>query len=211
MGYSQDRAAGNTGCVIYMLYSTLMDKIIKGALLIVFSFFVIMIITGLFGACNPSKKAQRELEKAKQVLGNNYGEAAKFCAEKFPDKTEYIKGDSVVLFDTLYVGGDVVFDTVETKDTVYITQTLPGKVITKTVRITDTIKIEDRAKLVAANVMLNEQIGYNAVLKNENTELKKNLSDWKAKAKKRWNLWFVIVALVAWNFRKHILKLIKLV
>ncbi len=211
MGYYKNWPAGNTGSVVCMLYNEVMDKIVKGFLLAAFSLFVILIITGLFGACNPSKKAQRELEKAKQVLGNNYGEAAKFCAEKFPDKTEYIKGDSVVVFDTLYVGGDVVFDTVETKDTVYITQTLPGKVITKTVRITDTIKIEDRAKLVAANVLLNEQIGYNAVLKNENAELKKNLSEWKAKAKKRFNLWFIIVALVAWNFRKHIFKLIKLV
>ena len=125
-------------------------------------------------ACNPSKKAQRELEKAKAVLSGNIVEAARFCMDKFPDKTEYIKGDSVVIFDTLYVG-EVVFDTLETKDTVFITKQLPGQVITKTVRATDTIKIEDRAKLIAINADLNDKIGEVAVLKNDVSELKKNV------------------------------------
>jgi len=88
--------------------------------------FLLTALSVIFlGSCNPSKKAQRELEKAKKVLDGNYGEAAKFCADKFPPKTEYIKGDSVLVLDTLYVGGDVVFDTVKTKDTVFITKTLP--------------------------------------------------------------------------------------
>jgi len=176
--------------------------LLGGAAAIVALFLIMLLIS-----CNPSKKAQRELEKAKSILSGNIVEAARFCRDKFPDKTEYIKGDSVVIFDTLYVG-EVVFDTLETKDTVIITKNLPGKVITKTIRITDTIKIEDRAKLIAANADLNDKIGEVAVLKNDVSELKKNVAEWKEKAKKRWWLWVVIVALIGWNFRKTIFKLI---
>ena len=176
--------------------------LLGGAAAIVALFLIMLLIS-----CNPSKKAQRELEKAKSILSGNIVEAARFCRDKFPDKTEYIKGDSVVIFDTLYVG-EVVFDTLETKDTVIITKNLPGKVITKTIRITDTIKIEDRAKLIAANADLNDKIGEVAVLKNDVSELKKNVAEWKEKAKKRWWLWVIIVALIGWNFRKTIFKLI---
>ena len=176
--------------------------LLGGAAAIVALFLIMLLIS-----CNPSKKAQRELEKAKSILSGNIVEAARFCMDKFPDKTEYIKGDSVVIFDTLYVG-EVVFDTLETKDTVIITKNLPGKVITKTIRITDTIKIEDRAKLIAANADLNDKIGEVAVLKNDVSELKKNVAEWKEKAKKRWWLWVVIVALIGWNFRKQIFKII---
>ena len=178
-------------------------------LMALLSFALIMMITGLFGACNPAKKAQRELEKAKKVLDGNHGEAAKFCAEKFPPKIEYIKGDSVVVLDTLYVGGEVVFDTVETKDTVFITKTLPAKVITKTIRVVDTIRDSNPAALIAANVMLNEKIGEIAVLKNEKAELIKDVAHWRKKAKDRWWLWVALGASLAWNFRKTIFKLIK--
>lgn len=178
--------------------------LLLGGAIFVIALFLLMLLMG----CNPSKKAQRELERAKATLAGNVIEAARFCRDKFPDKTEYIKGDSVVVFDTLYVG-EVIFDTVENKDTVFITKNLPGKIITKTVRVTDTIKIEDMAKLIAANADLNDKIGEVAVLKNEVSELKKNRDEWKEKAKKRWWLWLVIVALVGWNFRKHIFKLIK--
>ena len=185
------------------------DESMKALLLLlggaaaIIALFLIMLLS----SCNPSKKAQRELEKAKAVLSGNIVEAARFCRDKFPDKTEYIKGDSVVIFDTLYVG-EVVFDTLETKDTVFITKQLPGKVITKTVRVTDTIKIEDRAKLIAINADLNDKIGEVSVLKNEVSELKKNKDEWKKKAKDRWWLWVVIVALIGWNFRKQIFKII---
>ena len=154
--------------------------LLLGGAAAIIALFLLMLLS----SCNPSKKAQRELEKAKAVLSGNVVEAARFCMDKFPDKTEYIKGDSVVIFDTLYVG-EVVFDTVETKDTVFITKQLPGKVITKTVRVTDTIKIEDRAKLIAANADLNDKIGEVAALKNEVSELKKNVAEWRKKAKDR--------------------------
>lgn len=178
-------------------------------LMALLSFALIMMITGMFGACNPAKKAQRELEKAKKVLDGNYGEAAKFCADKFPPKIEYIKGDSVLVLDTLYVGGDVVFDTVKTKDTVFITKTLPAKVITKSVRIVDTIRDSNPAALIAANVRLNEKIGELAVCNAKADELKKNMEDWKKKAKTRNWLWLLVLVLVGWNFRKTIFKIIK--
>jgi hypothetical protein len=212
MGYNKGRYYFYYGCACYLLYKyklLVMAKILNVLFFLLLSLAVMMMITGLFGACNPAKKAEKEITKAKQIFNGNLSEAAKFCAEKFPDKTEYIKGDSIVILDTLYVG-DVVFDTLHTKDTVYIVKNFPGKVITKTIKVTDTFKIENKAAIIAANVRLNEQIGENAKLIGQNDELRKNLSEWKAKAKKRWNLWFVVIGLVAWNLRKNILRLIKI-
>lgn len=178
--------------------------------MVLLSFALIMMITGLFGACNPAKKAQRELEKAKSVLHGNIAEAAKFCAEKFPPQVQYIKGDSVIVLDTLYVGGDVIFDTVETKDTVFITKTLPAKVITKTIRQVDTVRDSNPAALIAANVRLNEEITKVARLTGEKQLLAENNKELK-KERNNWRLYFFILLILSlgWTFRKTLIKLIK--
>jgi hypothetical protein len=172
----------------------LLFTLISAGLIIICVFLVIFLM-----GCSSS----RRIDKAKEVLGNSKLDAAKFCAENFPDKTEYIKGDSVVKFDTMYVG-EVITDTIESKDTVYITEKLPARLITKTVRITDTIKVEDRAMLIVAN-MENEK------LVRENIDLKESYENWRSIAKRRWNLWWLVLALVAFNFRKSIFKLIKFI
>jgi len=147
----------------------------------------LLVGTMLIGAMSCTNK----IAKAKDTFDNNKKEAAEYCAEKFPVKTEYIKGDSVLLLDTLYVGENV-FDTVtvETKDTVYrtITKTLPAKVINKTIRITDTIVKENTARIEDFNIQLrNKEI--------ENGILKADRDNWKSKAKKR--LWWFLIAVGA--------------
>jgi len=147
----------------------------------------LLVGTMLIGAMSCTNK----IAKAKDTFDNNKKEAAEYCAEKFPVKTEYIKGDSVLLLDTLYVGENV-FDTVtvETKDTVYrtITKTLPAKVINKTIRITDTIVKENTARIEDFRIQLrNKDI--------ENGILKADRDNWKSKAKQRF--WWLLIAIGA--------------
>jgi len=97
-------------------------------------------------------------EKAQKILENK-GELAKVCAEKYPVKTEYIKGDSIITIDTIYSGNDVIFDTVYSvaKDTVLITKVIPvTKTITKTVTRIDTVVKENTAATEAAKIDLNK-------------------------------------------------------
>ena len=145
-----------------------------------------MLIVGCLSSCNP----QRKIQKAEQVL-KDANALAGICADEYPIKEVYIKGDSVLLFDTLFVGENV-FDTLyETKnDTVtkFITKTLPAKVITKTIRVTDTVIKENTARIEDFNIQLrNKEI--------ENGILKADRDNWKVKAKQR--LWWFLIAVGA--------------
>lgn len=145
-----------------------------------------MLIVGCLSSCNP----QRKIQKAERVL-KDADALAKICADEFPVKEVFIKGDSVLLFDTLYVGENI-FDTVYKtfNDTVtrVVTKTLPAKVITKTIRITDTIVKENTARIEDFNIQLrNKEI--------ENGILKADRDNWKAKAKQRF--WWLLIAIGA--------------
>jgi len=103
---------------------------------IVISLLVLFIV-----GCNPQKR----LYKAVSELNKHPIESAKYCADKYPVKDTVIYKDSVTL-DTIFVG-DVYYDTVETKDTVYITKTLPGKTITKTITQMKEVLRENTARV----------------------------------------------------------------
>ena len=122
-----------------------------------------MLIVGCLSSCNP----QRKIQKAEQVL-KDADALAKICADEFPVKEVFIKGDSVLLFDTLYVGENI-FDTVYKtfNDTVtrVVTKTLPAKIVTKTVRITDTIVKENTARIEDFRIQLRNKDIENGILK----------------------------------------------
>jgi len=129
-------------------------------------------------------------QKAKDYLKEK-DKLAEICAETYPVKTEYIKGDSVTVLDTLYVGENL-FDTLyyTIKDTVtrVITKTLPAKIITKTIHVTDTIVKENTARIEDFNIQLrNKDI--------ENGILKADRDNWKSKAKQRF--WWLLIAIGA--------------
>ena len=149
-------------------------------------FFILMtamLLIGVFSSCNP----QRKIQKAERVLKDNNA-LAKICADEFPVKEIYIKGDSVLTLDTLYIGGEVVYDTVETKDTVTITitKTLPAKVITKTILVTDTVVKENTARVADLTNIVNKKDTEIAVLQADR-------DNWKAKAKQRF-WWLMVLA-----------------
>ena len=145
-----------------------------------------MLIVGCLSSCNP----QRKIQKAEQVL-KDADALAKICADEFPVKEVFIKGDSVLLFDTLYVGENI-FDTVYKtfNDTVtrVVTKTLPAKIITKTIRITDTIVKENTARIEDFNIQLRHK-------EIENGILKADRDNWKSKAKQRF--WWLLIAIGA--------------
>ena len=144
---------------------------------------VAVMIVGCLSSCLTTQKAKDYLKEKDKL--------AEICAETYPVKTEYIKGDSVTVLDTLYVGENL-FDTLyyTIKDTVtrVITKTLPAKIITKTIHVTDTIVKENTARIEDFNIQLrNKDI--------ENGILKADRDNWKSKAKKR--LWWFLIAVGA--------------
>ena len=145
-----------------------------------------MLIVGCLSSCNQ----QRKIQKAERVL-KDANALAGICADEFPVKEVFIKGDSVLLFDTLYVGENI-FDTVYKtfNDTVtrVVTKTLPAKIVTKTIRITDTIVKENTARIEDFRIQLrNKDI--------ENGILKADRDNWKSKAKQRF--WWLLIAIGA--------------
>ena len=108
---------------------------------------VLLLLTG----CYSERKARGQHAKA-VVAYPKIG--AEFCAENYKPKDSIAPGITVTVIDTIYQGGEIITDTVFSKDTVHIRTIVqqPGRVITNTVHRVDTMYIENIAALkVAAN------------------------------------------------------------
>ena len=100
--------------------------------------YIIIILLVFLSSCYTERKAREQFAKAAVAYPDI---PAEYCATEFPVKDSLVTDtiyttDTLESFDTLQVT-----DTVVSKDTVRIriTQTLPGKTITNTIRIKDTI------------------------------------------------------------------------
>lgn len=112
---------------------------------------VAVIITALLPGCYNERKATSQFSRAAVA----YPEIpAEFCATTFPAKDSLIKGDSVTTTDTLYIEGEITTGTLLVNDTLRIItiRTLPGKTITNTVHIRDTIIRENTAAVRSAEI-----------------------------------------------------------
>ena len=158
----------------------------KENILITFAIIVLIawVLIALF-SCNTERRAQKKDEKAVQRLLAR-DKMDDYCADLFPVKDSLIKGDSVVIFDSLYLPGENTTDTLIEKDTVRITitKTLPSKTIIKTVYKTDTIIRQDNAAL---NALRDDNRKLVDLLAAETAESKKQ----KGRANK-FLLWFLI-------------------
>ena len=143
---------------------------------------VAVMIVGCLSSCLTTQKAKDYLKEKDKL--------AEICAETYPVKEVYIKGDSVTVLDTLYVGENV-YDTLTTTDTVTqvvtktITKTLPPKLITKTIRITDTVRQENTARVAAMQIEIN-------ALKADNQFKDLQIADLK-QSRNKFRLWFWIL------------------
>lgn len=165
--------------------------------------YLLILTTFFLAGCLTPKKAMQKLDSS--------GKGSEYCATRFPVKTEYIKGDSVVSFDTIYqyVDGEPIFDTIYnvTRDTVLVTKQVPViKYITKTITRIDTVIKESTAKLDTANRRINALQAENGLIRQANDMLQAKLD--KAKKQRNTAYWLIILLFVA-LFRKPIYTLIK--
>ena len=145
---------------------------------------LLLLIVIFFCSCTTAKKATNFMLTHPEV-------SAAFCAKEFPVKDSLIKGDSIILYDTLWGLSDPIIETVTKNDTVTITRTLPAKVITKTVKIVDTVIKESTSKLFVALDQLATSNNKGLELSRKNDELTASLSDMrKSRNKFRW--WFYV-------------------
>lgn len=169
-----------------------------------------LIIGCLASSCSPVKQNQREhrkIQKAKNIL-REYNKLDDLCSEEFPIKEVYIKGDSVVHFDTLYMG-ETEFVTEVVNDTVFITKTLPPKTITKTVTIRDTVVKENTARVEQLKQDKEDILNQKWELQNKLTKAETEAKAWKSKARKRnWLLIALASVFVGWQFRGKLFPLI---
>jgi len=160
-----------------------------GASVTLMGIMVIFICWAACGCMTP-KKAVDYLKK-KDLLDDT-------CAANFPVQEKFIKGDSVILVDTLW---GMEYDTVirVAKDTVYIIRTQPGKTITKTIRITDTVIKRDIAKESALSDERDKYIHELSISKALVTVLNSEINEMKeanrGKVRIPW-WWLVILAVV---------------
>lgn len=131
--------------------------------------------------CYTKQKATSQFGKAAAA----YPELpADYCARTYPSSTDtVVKGVTTTVFDTIYTGGETLFDTVVVMDTKYITKTiqLPGtKVIERTVRVDTVEKVS--TKLLAALDLCSIERGKAITLATDKT---KEADKWKRIAKRR--------------------------
>ena len=112
-----------------------------------------LILLVLLCGCYSEKKAHNQFAKAAVAYPKI---PAEYCANTFPVKDTILPGETISTFDTLYIEGENTRDTVMFQDfdtvRVFITKTLPAKIITNTIHIRDTIIRENTAKVKACEI-----------------------------------------------------------
>lgn len=165
-----------------------------------FMIISLILLLLLMAGCNP----QRKIDKAKLRLDSS-GQAAAYCALRFPVKDSIIIRDSVH-FDTLYQG-ETFFDTatVVESDTVFktIVKTLPAQVITKTQVVTKEVWRENKAAYDSLKAYYEKKV---SDLQFANKKLAAYSDNLK---KQRSTLFWLLLAALVLIFRKPIYKLIK--
>ena len=145
---------------------------------------VVFILIGALSAlgCYNQRKATNQFSKAVVAypkIGANY------CGDAYPVRDSIIKGDSVFTTDTVTYF-EQLSDTVMIQDfdtvRVYITKTLPAKIITNTIHIHDTLVQENTAKIAACQIDNSRMTGLLVTVTADRDK-------WQGKAKTRW--WWI--------------------
>lgn len=164
---------------------------LKGFFVILGYILFVYFIFGLFG-CYTERKAKNQFAKAAVAYPKI---PAEYCANEFPVKDSLIT-DTLRTSDTILIQGGIKEDTIimRVNDTVRITiiRELPGKVITNTIHIRDTIIRENTALLAACNI---DKSSLTDLLTKQTAQTEK----YKGQARKRgWWMWGLIafIALV---------------
>jgi len=155
---------------------------------------LLILVTILTSSCYNQRKAKSQFSRAAIAYPKL---PADYCATTFPVKDSTIR-DTLITTDTVLVTGQDITDTVRSFDTIRITTVryLPGKVITNTFHITDTIYQENTAALKACQI---DNSTMTDLLAKRTNEVEK----YKGRAQKRgyimWGLLLLIALVVGWK------------
>ena len=143
-----------------------------------------LIILLIFTGCMTPKKAVDVLNRPK-----NEPTAAIFCANKFPVKDTFIKGDSVIRYDTLW---GLITDTLISEPQVIIETKIVPKSVTKWVTIRDTIVRENTAKVSVLNSQIAKSAADIRILTEKTHEISQERDGYKSQRDK-WKFRFFLL------------------
>jgi hypothetical protein len=167
---------------------------------------VVAAASTILSSCNPEKKIQKAVTTLKKT-----GRLNDVCAENYPPKEVYIKGDTVYNYDTLWGEGSFRIDTFMVNDTIFIQKTSKPITIVKTKLIVDTVVKRDLAFESVLKEKMDSLSRSNYILVEDNSKLRSQVDEWKGKAKQRWwFMWIILAVCGLITFRKPIFKLLKL-
>lgn len=177
---------------------------LKGFFVILGYILFVYLIFGLFG-CYTERKAKNQFAKAVVAYPKI---SAEYCANEFPVKDSLIT-DTLRTSDTILIQGGIKEDTIimRVNDTVRITiiRELPGKVITNTVHIRDTIIRENTAALKSCEIDKSRLI---ALTEQQAAQIKKYKGQSTTRGYIMWGLVALIVAVVGLNIYLRSKKII---
>lgn len=111
----------------------------------------LLLLAAFFYSC---KSVEKQRRNAAEFYQTHPAELAEVCADRFPPKVEYKKGDSILVKgDTVYLKGDsLVCPDIPATPTQpagkgKVLKCPESKVVTNTIRITDTITVENTARV----------------------------------------------------------------
>lgn len=153
---------------------------------------IILILAVLATSCTNQRKVLR-------YLSEHPGVGAEYCAKAYPvEPTKYIKGDTVVRHDTTYRTDSVPCPPVPGQKVVFV-KCPPNQTITRTVTRTDTLMLQDNAKLAVVEAK-------GRVLTDSLIIYKERFKEAKETASKRgWTVvWLsvVLALVVGWSVAK---------
>lgn len=132
---------------------------------IFFYFLLFLTVSTMVIGCATQKKAEKFYDKHPEKLADK-------CATEFPVKDSIIKGDSVVLFDTLW---ETFTDTLISEPQVVTEIKTVPKIVTKWVTIRDTIIRENTARVAVLGSQIAKLNEANRKLVESNADLSQKL------------------------------------
>ena len=147
-----------------------------------------VVLLVVFSSCMTPKKAVDVLSRPK-----NEPVLAELCSTRFPISDSLIKGDTIVNYDTLW-GIEYRTDTLKSEPQV-ITETKTiqvPKIVTKWVRVTDTIVRENTARVAVLGSQIANLNEANRILSEKNAEISQERDGYKSERNK-WKFRFSLL------------------
>lgn len=110
---------------------------------------LVILVACLIAGCSTTKYERQKI-KAERFYNENTNDLAKKCAETYPVKEVFVKGEDKIISDTILRSDTVFVERTLNGKTEYVKVPCPvNKTITKTVYRVDTITVENSAKLAS--------------------------------------------------------------